>query len=264
MIAVIVAGLVGFMGLVERTQPDNDSAGPGWHYVHVEGARGTVQGAVYVPRDLDLSEPAPTLIFLHGYGECGTDGSKHLTVGLPSAVMSHPERWPFVIVVPQKPIGNAEWEDYEDAVFAMLDLAVDEFNADRERVAITGLSQGGHGTINIAARHSERFVAAAPVCGYVERWNTDGAKTRIPTRIDSDAMQSAADGLASIPVWLFHGAKDDIVLPVESEWLHAELVKRDAEARLTMDPDANHNSWDLAYRESGLWDWLGEHLAVQD
>ena len=125
--------------------------------------------------------------------------------------MAQPERWPFVIVAPQKPVGNAEWEDYEDAVFEMLDLAVESFGADDERVAITGLSQGGHGTIAIASSHPERFVAAAPVCGYVERWNPAGSRKRVAATADSPVIASAADGLAELAVWLFHGDRDEVV-----------------------------------------------------
>ena len=260
MMEVIVAVVVGVLGLVgnERTtQP----ASPGWHYVQVEGERGPVKGAIYVPRGVDASAPAPALVFLHGYGECGTDGSNHLTVGLPPAVMRAPERWPFVIVAPQKPEHNAEWEDFEDAVLAMLDLAVAEFNADAGRVAITGLSQGGHGTITIASRNPGRFVATAPVCGYIERWNTDGAKQRVPTRHDSPAMQAAARALANHPVWLFHGGADDVVPALESETLHEALIGAgNTETKLTIFPRANHNSWDLAYNDTELWRWLAQQL----
>ncbi len=264
MIGLIVAGMVGVLGLAISSHHNHTDPQPGWHYVEVEGNRGPVKGAVYVPRGLDSATPIPALVFLHGYGECGTDGSTHLTVGLPLAVMLEPDRWPFVIVAPQKPVGNAEWEDYEDAVFAMLDLAIAEFNADADRVAITGLSQGGHGTITIASRHPDRFVAAAPVCGYVERWNTAGSRKRVPTTADSDATQAAADGLATLPVWLFHGDRDEVVLPAESRVLHAELTERGADVQLSVFPHTNHNAWDRAYRESGVWDWLATHLAADD
>ncbi len=245
---------------------DADMPAPGFHYVEVEGESGPVKGAIYVPRDLDLSSPAPTLLFLHGYGECGTNGSHQLTVGLPPAVMRSPERWPFVIVVPQKPEHNAEWEDFEDAVFAMLDLAASEFNADADRVAITGLSQGGHGTIAIASRNPGRFAAAAPVCGYTARRFHEGERdVRGDVTAQTPEVVRAAEALAGTPVWLFHGGVDDVVLPAESESLHEALVDAgNADAKLTIFARANHNSWDAAYNESGLWDWLAKQLTDDD
>lgn len=52
----------------------------------------------------------PAILFLHGYGESGTDYRKQLTVGLPPRAKAHPEQWPFVLIAPQKPVFNSEWE----------------------------------------------------------------------------------------------------------------------------------------------------------
>ncbi|MBZ0173342.1 MAG: hypothetical protein K8E66_13235, partial [Phycisphaerales bacterium] len=55
---------------------------------------------VFRPRGLDAADSAsrPTrgLVFLHGRGECGTDGSHQLAVGLPPALVWDTDRWPFV------------------------------------------------------------------------------------------------------------------------------------------------------------------------
>src|SRR4051812_46331999 len=58
---------------------------------------------LYVPESLDLSKPVPLVLFLHGKGECGTDNAGQLKVGLPRAVRAQPERWPCLILIPQKP-----------------------------------------------------------------------------------------------------------------------------------------------------------------
>ena len=66
-----------------------------------------------------------------------------------------------VVVMPQKPTQDSEWEDHESAILTMLDLATEAHTIDPSRIAITGLSQGGHGTLMFASRHPGRFVAAS-------------------------------------------------------------------------------------------------------
>lgn len=211
-------------------------------------------------------EGGPGLLFLHGYGECGDDGKKNLAVGLPPAVRKNPERWPMVIIVPQKPVHNSEWEDHEAAVLAILDDAAAKGHYDPERLAITGLSQGGHGTIWFASNHPDRFKAAAPVCGYIDR-RFDDNNTRVSVRgatPDSPGTIATAEKLKAMPLWLFHGGKDDVVPPGESRSLFAALgsPKKDDPGVLacyTEFPDANHNSWDAAYSDPELAAWLVRH-----
>ncbi|MEA5614540.1 carboxylesterase family protein [Nodularia spumigena] len=212
------------------------------------------------------TEGGAGLLFLHGYGECGDDGKKNLAVGLPPAVRKNPERWPMVIIVPQKPVHNSEWEDHEAAVLAILDDAAEKGHYDPEHLAITGLSQGGHGTIWFAANHADRFKAAAPVCGYIDR-RFDDNNTRMAVRgatPDSPGTIATAEKLKAMPLWLFHGGKDDVVPPGESRSLFAALgsPKKDdpgALACYTEFPDANHNSWDAAYGDPELAAWLVRH-----
>src|SRR5262245_34689156 len=48
-----------------------------------KGEDGTeVKYVVFVPHDYEAKKPVPAMLFLHGYGECGTDGKKHARVGL--------------------------------------------------------------------------------------------------------------------------------------------------------------------------------------
>jgi len=239
---------------------------PGIHFVQVEGERGVVRGSIYVPRDLDPDALAPTLLFLHGYGESGTDGLRNLGVGLPNAIVRNADRWPFIVVMPQKPVFDADWVDFADAALAMLDLAIEDYGADPERVGVTGLSQGGHATIALATQSGERFRAAAPVCGYTtRRFTPDGQRVPFDTPSDQSQIDQAAEAMAGMPVWIFHGAVDDVVPASESESLHRALLDAGAEdVKLTIFPEAGHNAWDGAYRDSDLWKWFADQLAPTD
>jgi hypothetical protein len=59
-----------------------------------------------------------------------------------------------------------------------------------------------------------------------------------------------------MPVWCFHGAKDDVVPPAASQRMVDALKKYNSPVRFTLYPDANHNSWDLTYNNDSLYTWL--------
>lgn len=204
----------------------------------------------------------PAILFLHGYGECGTDGDKQLTVGLPVHAMESPDTWPFVLIVPQKPIFETEWQDHEEALLQLLNNAKEQGLYDPDRLAITGLSQGGHGTIILAGKHPALFKAAAPVCGYTERRiskEQERLEENGATPTDPDILK-AAQALRNLPTWFFHGDQDSVVPVSESQSLHQALKALDADTMYTELPDVDHNSWDAAYTNSDLSEWFQKHL----
>ncbi len=203
--------------------------------------------AVRVPDDYDPARAWPLVVFLHGSGECGTDGLKQTRVGLGPAVAAQPGRWPCLVLMPQKPSSARQWEEHEDLVLAAIADARATWRVDPERIALTGLSQGGHGAWVLGARHPELFSCLAPVCGYG----------------DAAAIAPLAQAL---PVWAFHGLRDDVVDPAGTLAIVEEIrrLRRaaggDAAAvRLTLYPEAGHDSWDAAYAEPELPGWLLGH-----
>src|ERR1035441_5141347 len=80
--------------------------------VHVNG--NTFRFQVYLPEEWrrDDHKQWPVILFLHGRGERGSEGMWQTQIGLPQAVRDHPERWPFVIVMPQCPLPSY-WTDPE-------------------------------------------------------------------------------------------------------------------------------------------------------
>ena len=203
------------------------------------------------------------LLFLHGAGECGTEGVRQLHVGLPRYAMEKPQRWPFVIIAPQKPSVNSEWEDHDEAILALLDTAAEMGLYDPQRLGITGLSQGGHGTITIAGLYPDRFKAAAPVCPYVRPvFNGDRERISNPeATADIPEIVAAAQKLKGMPIWLHHGDADVVVPVAESRALFGALRTLGADTRYSEYPDVNHNSWDNAYVDRDFSEWFQEHLS---
>jgi hypothetical protein len=74
----------------------------------------TYRFQVYLPEDWHRDDHKlwPIILALHGRGERGSEGMWQTQIGLPQAVRDHPERWPFVIVMPQCPLDSV-WTDPE-------------------------------------------------------------------------------------------------------------------------------------------------------
>ncbi len=107
---------------------------------------------------------------------------------------------------------------------------------DADRVLLTGLSLGGHGTWHYAVDYPERLAAIAPVCGI------------------GDSRRGRR--LANLPVWAFHGALDDVV-PLAGDLAMVQAVRAaGGRVKFTVYPDIGHNAWDPAYADPALYAWL--------
>ena len=129
----------------------------------------------------------PLLVFLHGRGETGGELAKVKVHGPIKAAASMAE-FPFLVVAPHLPI-DTYWEP--PGVLAVIDEVIARWPVDTNRIYLTGLSLGGHGTWATAAAAPARFAAIAPVSG----------------RGDPDDACAIAD----VPVWAFHGVLDTVV-----------------------------------------------------
>lgn len=186
----------------------------------------------------------PAILFLHGRGESGTDNDRQLGVGLPRFVDADPAAWPFLVVAPQKPDLDRLWPDFAPALAAALEEVEATWPSDPERRFLTGLSQGGNGTLELARRLPWRFAAIAPVCGW------------------ANPMRSGRE-LAGLPTWLIHGS-DDRIVPASCSVAVADcLRKHEGEVRLSLYPGIDHNSWDRAYGPDGDGPGLARWLLDQ-
>jgi len=208
---------------------------------------------VFIPHDYSPEADWPVLLFLHGSGERGQDGLIQTEVGLGRAIRRNADRFPAIAIFPQLPSGM-QWTD-ETAQLAMgaLDQTIAEFSVDSDRVTLTGLSQGGYGSLFLASRFPDRFDRVAPICPTV------GAIPRYPALFGTtfdEAIEGLADALAGLPVWIFHGSDDSVLPVVNARALAAALQSREADIQYTEYPDVGHNAWDPAYASEALIQWM--------
>lgn len=200
--------------------------------------------------DYDQTSTYPLVIFLHGSGERGDDNEAQLKWGVKNfATPEVMKNYRPIVLAPQCP-ANDTWADYSHKDFShqqkpttpmkllmeLIDQVMNKHSIDPERVYITGLSMGGYGTYDLIMRRPELFAAAVPVCG-------------------AGDIKKASE-IAHIPIWIFHGAKDDVVDPKNSIEMYSALLKEGAQPGLTLYPEAGHFSWIPAYSDPMLMPWL--------
>lgn len=195
----------------------------------------TIQYLLYLPKDYEKKKAWPLLLFLHGAGERGDDLDRVKIHGPPKLIAQGKE-FPFIVVSPQCP-RSRWWEPNELA--ALLDAVSKQQKVDPDRIYVTGLSMGGFGSWRLAHYQPHRFAAIAPICGGGEPY-----WTRRYTHL---------------PVWAFHGAKDRVVPLKRSQEMVDALKERGGNAKLTVYPEAGHDSWTKTYDNPELYKWLLSH-----
>jgi predicted peptidase len=194
-----------------------------------------------LPRGYDASGPKrwPLILFLHGSGERGNDLQLLRKHGIPR-IVEEQEDFPFIALSPQCP-RDCWWSDHIEALGQLIDEVISRHPIDTSRVYLTGLSMGGYGAWHLAMTYPQRFAALVPICG--------GGVCFTP-------LADRLGALKDVPTWVFHGAQDTIVPLHESELMVEMLRTRGGNVRLTVYPDAPHDSWTRTYSDPRLYDWL--------
>ncbi len=202
----------------------------------------TLDYLLYLPGDYEKQDSWPLLVFLHGAGERGSDLNRVKAHG-PAKQIEAGQELPFVVVSPQCPAGKW-WPALDREVMALVDEMIEKHKVDPDRVTLTGLSMGGYGTWAIGSLYPERFAAVVPICG--------GGRPFL------------AGGLKDVPVWAFHGAKDPVVPLRESEQMVEAVNRAGGTAKLTVYPEAMHDSWTETYDNPDVYAWLLSHSKARD
>jgi predicted peptidase len=221
---------------------------------------------VYVPVNYARGKPLPVILFLHGVGEGGEDGLLQTQVGLGSAIRQARQRFPFIVVFPQARRDQLWAGEMATLALKTLDQGVKEFNGDPQRLYVTGISMGGHGTWYVAAKAPGKFAAIVPICGFVNVKQPDLPAERKtfalkdnPFAKSPDPYVAAASQISKVPTWIFHGDADPVISPDESRRMFQTLKASGFDVKYTEYDGVAHDAWDRAYAEPDLVPWLLSH-----
>lgn len=206
------------------------------------------------PTDYNKYVKYPLVIFLHGAGERGQDNMKQLMHGAKIFEKDvNLEKYPCFVIAPQCPEGQrwveVDWdldkhimpENSSEPVRLLMKLIYSfekQYNINKDKIYITGLSMGGFGTWDLIARYPDIFAAAAPVCG--------------------GGDVETADIIKDIPIWAFHGSIDKTVNPQRTRDMIKAIKNAGGNPKFTEYDSVAHNSWDNAYSDPKLLEWMFE------
>ena len=205
------------------------------------------------PTIVEPGKKYPAVLFLHGAGERGSDNERQLKY-LPMwlAEAENRRRHPCFVVAPQCRVDHrwveVDWSARKSlpqqpamtvdmtAAVAALDAVMQAEPVDAGRVYLTGLSMGGYGSWDLAARMPERFAALIPICG--------------------GGDEATASKLKPLPIWCFHGDADTVVPVERSRGMIAAVRAAGGSPKYAELPGVGHDSWTPAYRDPAVLDWL--------
>lgn len=179
-------------------------------------------------------EKLPLIIQLHGAGERG-DGKEDLKK-VDVHGFSHfleKEDADCIFVMPQCP-KESFWAAKVESLGKFVRQIIKEFNANTDKVYLTGLSMGGYGTWYTAMAEPGLFAAIAPVCGGGMAWNA---------------------GMIDVPVWAFHGVDDPTVSVTQSDEMFNALRACGKDVTYTRLDGVGHDVWKHTY-DKELLCWL--------
>ena len=220
----------------------------------------TLPYRILYPENYNPEKRYPLIVFLHGSGERGNDNENQLIHGAELFLRdSIRKKYPAIVVFPQCS-ANSYWSNVNIvtdakngnrsfqystgskptvAMHLLMNLIDDlkhKYAIQNKKIYISGLSMGGMGAFEIVRRKPNLFAAAMPICG--------------------GANPATAKYLLKTKWWIFHGEKDDVVNSQYSKDMAAAIVNEGGSAKLTIYPNANHNSWDSAFAETNFMRWM--------
>ena len=204
--------------------------------------------------DANRQRKYPLVVFLHGSGERGSDNDAQLKWGVMNfATDRNMIEHPAIVIAPQCPEHqtwssvtrdkngkgmtlNADPSTPMRLLIGLIRHLETTMPVDTDRIYITGLSMGGYGPYDALERYPNLVAAAVPVCGAGDT--------------------SRAASIAHVPMWIFLGAEDPAVNPLNGLAMLEALTNAGAHPGFTQYPEVGHFSWLGAYSDPLMLEWL--------
>ncbi len=188
---------------------------------------------INLPEDSILNNNPPVLIFLHGKSLSGTDLNRVKKYGVIHEI-ENGRKIPAIVLAPQ--VASGSWNP--DKVLEVLQYVQKTYKTDTNRVYVCGMSLGGYGTMHFAGKYANKITAAVALCG--------------------GGNPKDACNLATIPMWIQHGNRDEAV-PVTRSREMVTAIKNCNEGKnliYTEIPGANHGALERVFRGDDMYNWL--------
>jgi hypothetical protein len=234
--------IVNFTVLEEKVYPTfSSSVDIGQHPYTSENAE--IDFLLYLPDDYgkDPQQEWPMIVFLHGALLRGSNLELLLGAELPKKLEKEKD-FPFIVVSPLGDGGQGFWsKEMINPLFTLLEEIQTEYSVDPKRIYLTGNTIGAYGVWAIGLRYPEYFAALAPVSGYF------GWPHGVPDNICD---------LKDVPVWAFHGSRDDTI-PVEADQELVDALNAcGGNAQITINTDMKMDLRIKVYNDPELYQWL--------
>ena len=207
----------------------------------------TLPYRLFTPLHYDRKKKYPLVVYLHGGGGRGNDNRLQIDGGNGYLIDfftgdKTQEHYPSFVVAPQSPSEGWIADDlltptrYLQLTHELIGELQRTYSIDETRVYVAGQSMGGFGTFAIISEYPRTFAAGIALCG--------------------GGDESKVARFASVPIWVFHGAKDESVSVERSRTIVAAIKKAGGKVRYTEYADIGHIIWPSVVKETELLPWL--------
>ena len=147
---------------------------------------------IYIPKYATDVKKLPVHVYLHGGG--GTGGIKY---SLPKMINKGLDV-NGIVISPLSTSGQWLNEDLEDAVVELTQQVVESYDADSNRISLSGHSNGANGGYRILSRYPDYFSAFVPISGQPKYMVT----AKDPNRWTD---------IKDVQIWAFHSKNDNLI-----------------------------------------------------
>ena len=163
-------------------------------------AQGTINGTInyedidrtfilYVPSSYDSSTKQPLVFNFHGYGSNASEqiayGDMRSQADANGFILVHPEALNDIVGRSYWNIGGWSQSVHDDVKFTenLINLLMDKYSINAERIYSTGMSNGGFFSFHLACNLNASFAAVASVTGSMTYSTFDNCNPRKPTPV---------------------------------------------------------------------------------
>lgn len=262
----VIIGMLGFFSCGKTHTPKTGSDHPGTFYtIEKKYVNSQLDGYnMYLPPSYSTqSEAFPLIVFLQGGLGVGGKVSAIFQWELPKELKETTELTSelhqlklntFIYVMPH--ISRGEYYHNVEAIRQLLDEVVEQYNVNKNRIYLTGLSRGGNGTWGLASEIPDRFAAIIPIAG-------------------TASGVSDYEALTNLPIWAVHNVDDEVVdhsrtqkvvqriehlsgnkfhqtqTIATTDYLNHDQIFTSGENKIN-----NHDAWTEVYNEVTFYKWL--------